>query len=93
MKEKLLSLTQKLMEAGFQIEGIEVESREMVRIKFQKVNGLELIVNGSFVKIEAGDCTKIQLAKLKKILKKDYSIKDKLDAFEEDMFSKLLNAS
>ncbi len=93
MKEKLLSLTQKLTEAGFLIEGIEVESRDMVRIKFQKVDGLELIVNGSSAKIEAGKCTKIQLAKLKEILKKDYTIKDKLESLEEDMFSKLLNAS
>lgn len=93
MKEKLLSLTQKLTEAGFQIEGIEVESREMVRIKFQKVNGLELIVNGSLAKIEAGDCTKLQLAKLKEIIKKDYTIKDSLESLEDDMFSKLLNAS
>ncbi|NHJ47936.1 MAG: hypothetical protein FK733_09120 [Asgard group archaeon] len=93
MKEKLISLTEKLLKAGFQIEGIEVESREMVRIKFMDIKGLELLVNGDFAKITAGECKQTELKKLEKIIKKDYTLKDNLDAFEEDMFSKLLNAS
>jgi hypothetical protein len=93
MKEKLLSLTQKLMNAGYQIEGIDVESRDMVRIKFKDIKGLELLVNGSLAMIEAGECQKGKLKQLKEILKADYKLVDDLEAFEEDIFTNLLNAS
>ena len=92
MKEKLIILTEKLTNAGFEIVGIEVEASDIVRIKFTDLNGLELLVNDSYAVIKEGECSDSKVQKLKKLVEKQYIIKDELESIDNDMFNKLLNA-
>ncbi|MHA1212240.1 MAG: hypothetical protein ACTSSH_07245 [Candidatus Heimdallarchaeota archaeon] len=92
MKEKIIDLTTKLHEAGFIIEGLEVEASDIVRFKFRGLKGLELLVNESYAKIEEGSCSKQSLEKLVKLLKKVYILKDEINSIEDDMYHKLANA-
>lgn len=92
MKENLLKLTTNLATEGFVISGMEVEAIDLVRIKFENTNGLELIVNESYAKIIQGECEVKTLTKLRKLVSKFYKIKDDLES-SDDMFNKLLNAS
>lgn len=93
MKEKLLALTQKLTNAGFNIEGMEVEAKDIVRIKFADLKGLQLIVNNTAAKIEEENCPEKTLNKIKKILQGDFELKETLASAEEDMFQSLLDAT
>ena len=93
MKENLIKLTEYLASEGFEISGMEVETTELVRIKFNDSEGLELVVNDSYAMIIEGKCTGERLSKLRKLVKKLYTIKDGLESFEQDMFNQLLNAS
>lgn len=90
MKENLIKLTQELSKAGYAIIGLEVESTELVRIKFQGLDGLELIVDEHYAKIIEGDCAPKVIKMITKIVQSRYKIKDNL---EPDIFSNLLNAS
>ena len=92
MKEKIITLTEKLTHAGFEIVGIEIEASDIVRIKFTDLNGLELLVNDSYAMIKEGDCSKEKLLKFKKLVEKQYTIQDELESIDNDMFNKLLNA-
>jgi hypothetical protein len=92
MKEKIITLTEKLTNAGFEIVGIEIEASDIVRIKFTDLNGLELLVNDSYAMIKEGDCSKEKLLKFKKLVEKQYTIQDELESIDNDMFNKLLNA-
>ncbi len=92
MKEKLITLTEKLTKAGFEILGIDVEASDIVRIRFTDLNGLELLVNDSYAMIKEGECSKEKLQRLKVIIEKQYTIKDELESIDNDMFNKLLNA-
>ena len=92
MKEKLITLTEKLTNAGFEIVGIDVEASDIVRIRFTDLNGLELLVNDSYAMIKEGECSEEKLLKLKKLVEKQYTIKDELESIDNDMFNKLLNA-
>ncbi|MHA1630098.1 MAG: hypothetical protein ACTSXO_10440 [Candidatus Heimdallarchaeota archaeon] len=93
MKEKLLTLTQKLTNAGFTIQGMEVEAKDIVRIKFVDLKGLQLVVNSTAAKIEEGNCPEKVLTKIKEILGTDFEIKETLESSEEDMFQSLLDAA
>ena len=93
MKEKLITLTEKLHSAGFDISAIEVEASDMVRIKFADLNGLELILNESYAKIEDGECSNEKLQELKKLVGAHYTLKDEIVSKDKDMFNQLLNAS
>ena len=93
MKDKLIDLTVKLTNAGFKISGLEVEASDLVRIRFQDLKGLELLVNSSFAKIDEGECTKDQIINLEKIVEKFYVIKNELISSDDDMFNKLLKGS
>ncbi len=92
MKEKIITLTENLTNAGFEIVGIDVEASDIVRIRFTDLNGLELLVNDSFAMIKDGDCSKEKLKQLKKLVEKQYTLKDELESIDNDMFHKLLNA-
>lgn len=92
MKEKIITLTEILMNAGFEIVGIDVEASDIVRIRFTDLNGLELLVNDSFAMIKDGDCSKEKLQQFKKLVEKQYTLKDELESIDNDMFNKLLNA-
>lgn len=92
MKEKIITLTEKLTNAGFEIVGIDVEASDIVRIRFTDLNGLELLVNDSYAMIKEGDCSKVKLQQFRKIIEKQYTIKDELESIDNDMFNKLLNA-
>ncbi len=93
MKEKIINLTEKLYEAGFIIEGIDVEASDIVRIKFSGLEGLEVVINDSYAKIIEGDCSVKAITKLKNLLKHNYVLKDEIESIDNDMFNKLLNAS
>ena len=90
MKENLIKLTQDLSNAGYVIIGLEVESTELVRFKFQVLDGLELIVDEKFSKIVEGKCPPKIIKMITKIVQSRYKIKDNL---EPDIFKNLLNAS
>ena len=90
MKENLIKLTQDLAEAGYAIIGMEVEATDLVRIKFQGLDGLELVINEHFASIIEGNCSEKVVKIITKIVQNRYKIKDSLEA---DMFSNLLNAS
>jgi len=90
MKENLIKLTQELSEAGYAITGMEVETADLVRIKFQGLNGFELIVNENSAAIIEGDCPSNVIKTITKIVQTRYKVKENLEA---DMFSNLLNAS
>ncbi|MFW9922843.1 MAG: hypothetical protein ACFFDW_06085 [Candidatus Thorarchaeota archaeon] len=93
MKENLLKLTTNLATEGFIISGMEVEAIDLVRIKFENSNGLELVVNENYAKIIQGECEVKKITKLRKLVGKFYKIKEELESSENDMFNKLLNAS
>ncbi|HUT81307.1 MAG TPA: hypothetical protein VMZ29_08905 [Candidatus Bathyarchaeia archaeon] len=93
MKEKIINLTEKLYEAGFVIEGIDVEASDIIRIKFSGLAGLEVVINDTYAKIIEGDCSEKAIIKLKKLLKSNYVLKDEIESIDNDMFNKLLNAS
>lgn len=93
MKEKLLILTKKLYSAGFDISAIEVEASDMVRIKFIGFNGLEIILNESYAKIEDGDCSNEKLRELKELIETHYTLKDEISSKDGDIFNQLLNAN
>ena len=90
MKDNLIKLTQELSKAGYAIVGLEVESTDLVRIKFQGLDGFELVVNKSHAKIIEGDCSPKVIKLITKIVQSRYKINDNL---EPDIFSNLLNAS
>lgn len=90
MKENLIKLTQELLNAGYAITGMEVETADLVRIKFQGLNGFELVVDEHHAKIIEGDCPPKVIKMITKIVQSRYKIKDNL---EPDIFSNLLNAS
>jgi len=93
MKEKLMTLTQKLTKAGFTIEGMEVEAKDLVRIKFADLHGLQLLVNSTAAMIECGNCPEQLVTKIREILKADFELKDVLEPAEDDMFQKLMDAA
>ncbi|MBD3191567.1 MAG: hypothetical protein GF308_13040 [Candidatus Heimdallarchaeota archaeon] len=93
MKNKLITLTETLTAAGFKISGMEVETNDCVRIKFEDLNNLELIVNGDAAKIEEGSCEKEKIDKLKEIIQRNYTIKKELEPQQQDIFAELLNCS
>ncbi|MBN1328631.1 MAG: hypothetical protein JXA54_04080 [Candidatus Heimdallarchaeota archaeon] len=93
MKEKIITLTEKLYAAGFIIEGIDVEASDIIKIRFSGLAGLEVIINDSYAKIIEGDCSAKALAKLKKLLRANYVLKNEIESIDNDMFNKLLNAS
>ena len=91
MKNKLLDLTSDLASAGFTIAEMEVEGPDLVRIKISNHSGLELVVNSHEAQIIKGDCNEPVLQNLFKLIKKNYTIKDKVHS-EEDIFNKLQSA-
>ena len=93
MKEKLISLTQKLTSAGFTIAEIDVENRDIVRIKFADLNGLEILVNENFAKIEQNECPKDRIKQLEQIIQQLYKLSDEIISSDDDMFQKLLHAN
>ncbi len=90
MKENLIKLTQDLSNAGYVIIGLEVESTELVRFKFQGLDGFELIVAEKSAKIIDGKCPPKVIKMITKIVRSRYKIKENL---EPDIFRNLLNAS
>jgi len=93
MKEKLIELTKNLFNAGFAIEGLNIESNDLVIINFNGLNGLELIINNCNAKIKKGKCSKEKYLKIKEIVESLYTIKENLEPEETDMFTDLLNAN
>jgi hypothetical protein len=94
MKEKLLALTQLLVSKGFTVSGFEVEAQDIVKITFDELNGLELLVNKEYAQIDQGDCDNKLVQKLKKIIETEFVIKEQLvDTQEKDIFTDLLNAA
>ena len=94
MKNKLILLTESLTSAGFKISGMIVESTELVRIKFEDLNNVELVVNGSAAIIENDDCDKEKLEQLKQLVsQQEYSLQKEFTPEAQDIFDNLLNAS
>ena len=91
MKNKLIDFTTELVSAGFEIAEMEVEGPDLVRIKISNHAGLELIVNSHDAQIIKGNCNDSVLQRLMKLIKKNYTIKDKVHS-EEDIFNKLQSA-
>ena len=93
MKNKLIILTENLAAEGFNISEMEMEQSDLIRIKFDNCDGLEIIVNNDFAKIEQGKCSKDRFQKLSDIVKLLYTLRDEIESIDNDIFNKLLNAS
>ncbi|MEA2070646.1 MAG: hypothetical protein U9O98_05080 [Asgard group archaeon] len=92
MKNKLIALTQKLSDAGFQVEGFEYTASDLVRITFEN-SDLELIVNDTSAQVNDDECDQEKIKQFKKILSKYYTIEEEVKPAEIDIFTKLKNAA